>query len=82
VLLIIWQRKVRHKHTDRTTEVEKLRSSKGQVYGEQLILEPYVRAIGEESPVFESEVFGEEVGLMGKIFGCGHEELSRPFSIM
>lgn len=41
----------------------------------------HVRAVGEESPVFESDVFGEKVGLMGKIFGCGHEELSRPFSI-
>lgn len=40
----------------------------------------HVRALGEESPVFESDVFGEKVGLMGKIFGCGHEELSRPFS--
>ena len=40
----------------------------------------HVRARGEESPVFESDVFGEKVGLMGKIFGCGHEELSRPFS--
>ncbi len=40
----------------------------------------HVRAIGEQSPVFESDVFGEKVGLMGKIFGCGHEELSRPFS--
>jgi hypothetical protein len=40
----------------------------------------HVRAIGDESPVFESDVFGEKVGLMGKIFGCGHEELSRPFS--
>ena len=42
----------------------------------------HVRAIGEQSPVFESDVFGEKVGLMGKIFGCGHEELSRPFSRM
>jgi hypothetical protein len=40
----------------------------------------HVRAIGDGSPVFESDVFGEKVGLMGKIFGCGHEELSRPFS--
>jgi len=40
----------------------------------------HVRAVGEESPVFESDVFGEKVGLMGKIFGCGHEELNRPFS--
>ena len=42
----------------------------------------HVRAVGEESPVFESDVFGERVGLMGKIFGCGHEELNRPFSKM
>ncbi len=25
-------------------------------------------------------VFGEKVGLIGKIFGCWHEEMSRPFS--
>jgi hypothetical protein len=25
-------------------------------------------------------VFGEKVGLLGKFFGCWHEEISRPFS--
>jgi hypothetical protein len=24
--------------------------------------------------------FGEKVGLLSKIFGCGHQDLSRPFS--
>ncbi|MDQ3087764.1 MAG: hypothetical protein M3Q78_04105 [Acidobacteriota bacterium] len=28
----------------------------------------------------DSRVFGEQVGFLGKIFGCGHENLSRPFS--
>ncbi len=25
-------------------------------------------------------VFGEKVGIFSKIFGCGHQDLSRPFS--
>ena len=25
-------------------------------------------------------VFGEKIGIMGKLFGCWHKELSRPFS--
>ena len=28
----------------------------------------------------DKEVFGEKVGLLGKIFGCWHEDMSRPFS--
>lgn len=28
----------------------------------------------------DRRVFGEKVGLIGKIFGCWHEEMSRPFS--
>jgi hypothetical protein len=28
----------------------------------------------------DSRVFGEQVGFLGKIFGCGHGNLSRPFS--
>jgi hypothetical protein len=28
----------------------------------------------------DKRVFGEKVGLIGKIFGCWHEEMSRPFS--
>ena len=36
----------------------------------------YVRS----ATVVDNRVFGEQVGLLGKIFGCGHENLSRPFS--
>jgi hypothetical protein len=25
-------------------------------------------------------VFGEKIGIMGKLFGCWHKELSRPFT--
>ena len=25
-------------------------------------------------------VFGEKIGIMGKIFGCWHKQLSRPFT--
>ena len=28
----------------------------------------------------DQRVFGEKVGLIGKIFGCWHEDMSRPFS--
>jgi hypothetical protein len=28
----------------------------------------------------DKRVFGEKVGLLGKFFGCWHEEISRPFS--
>ena len=27
-----------------------------------------------------NDVFGEKIGLMGKVFGCWHKELSRPFT--
>ena len=26
------------------------------------------------------KVFGEKIGIMGKIFGCWHKELTRPFT--
>ena len=26
------------------------------------------------------QAFGEKIGIMGKIFGCWHKELSRPFT--
>lgn len=29
---------------------------------------------------FDKGVFGEKVGFFSKIFGCGHQDLSRPFS--
>ncbi|HXG85294.1 MAG TPA: hypothetical protein VNI84_14835 [Pyrinomonadaceae bacterium] len=28
----------------------------------------------------DTELFANKVGLIGKLFGCGHGELSRPFS--
>lgn len=28
----------------------------------------------------DTELFAKKVGLLGKLFGCGHGELSRPFS--
>ncbi|MDQ3322211.1 MAG: hypothetical protein M3525_07255 [Acidobacteriota bacterium] len=28
----------------------------------------------------DTELFAKKVGLIGKLFGCGHGELSRPFS--
>jgi hypothetical protein len=29
---------------------------------------------------FDKGIFGEKVGFLSKIFGCGHQDLSRPFS--
>ncbi len=29
---------------------------------------------------FDKKINGEKVGLFSKIFGCGHQDLSRPFS--
>ena len=29
---------------------------------------------------FDKGVFGKKVGFFSKIFGCGHQDLSRPFS--
>lgn len=28
----------------------------------------------------EGNIFGERIGLFGKLFGCWHKELSRPFT--
>ncbi len=33
-----------------------------------------------EKREIDRRVFGEKVGLLGKIFGCWHEDMSRPFS--
>ena len=33
----------------------------------------------ERKSVIESRIFGEKVGLIAKLFGCGHRNLSRPF---
>jgi len=34
----------------------------------------------EPKAIVEQKVFGEKVGLIAKLFGCGHRNLSRPFS--
>jgi hypothetical protein len=43
-----------------------------------------VQTLSNESVLTNYEVdrrvFGEKVGLIGKIFGCWHEDMSRPFS--
>jgi hypothetical protein len=31
------------------------------------------------SPEPNAEIFGKKIGLIGNLFGCWHEELSRPF---
>lgn len=36
--------------------------------------------IDENKTAVEHNFFGEKVGLLGKLFGCGHQNLSRPFS--
>jgi hypothetical protein len=35
---------------------------------------------GKGSSNIDKGVFGEKVGFFSKIFGCGHQDLSRPFS--
>lgn len=46
----------------------------------------YQNVFGKETAGFDRQdlevdesVFGEKVGLLGKLFGCGHKEISRPF---
>lgn len=36
--------------------------------------------INGEKIVVDHVLFGKKVGLLTKIFGCGHPDLSRPFS--
>ncbi len=36
--------------------------------------------INGEEIVVDHILFGAKVGLLTKIFGCGHQDLSRPFS--
>ncbi len=36
--------------------------------------------ISGEETVVDHKLFGKKVGLLTKIFGCGHPDLSRPFS--
>lgn len=30
--------------------------------------------------IVDSKFFGEKVGFLARLFGCGHQDLSRPFS--
>ena len=32
-----------------------------------------------QQTMIDERIFGKKVGLMGKLFGCWHNELSRPF---
>lgn len=36
--------------------------------------------INGEEKVADHRIFGKKVGILTKIFGCGHPDLSRPFS--
>jgi hypothetical protein len=36
--------------------------------------------INGEETVADHRMFGKKVGILTKIFGCGHPDLSRPFS--
>lgn len=36
--------------------------------------------IAEETINRTAGVFGEQIGLVGKLFGCWHKQLSRPFT--
>ncbi len=36
--------------------------------------------ITERTEFRKDKVFGDRIGIMGKLFGCWHKELSRPFS--
>lgn len=36
--------------------------------------------LGVGENVVDNNFFGEKVGLLAKLFGCGHQNLSRPFS--
>lgn len=49
-----------------------LMSSQG---GVQLL----AKSSSERKTAIESRIFGEKVGLIAKLFGCGHRDLSRPF---
>jgi hypothetical protein len=44
----------------------------------QLVLEQ--NRIAEKMINRTENVFGEKIGLFGKMFGCWHKELSRPFT--
>ncbi len=44
----------------------------------ELILDQNLMTNGKVSR--NEQVFGEKIGIMGKIFGCWHRELSRPFT--
>lgn len=44
----------------------------------QAVLEQNI--ISELVSIRTDKTFGDKIGLVGKIFGCWHKELSRPFS--
>lgn len=44
----------------------------------QIILEQ--NYIAKETINRTNDVFGEKIGFFGKLFGCWHKELSRPFT--
>lgn len=37
-------------------------------------------AVGEPSNLVDKEVFGKKLGLLTRLFGCQHTNISRPFS--
>lgn len=40
----------------------------------------FVTGLFSKGSNIDKVVFGEKVGLLSKLFGCGHQNLSRPFS--
>ncbi|HQU86539.1 MAG TPA: hypothetical protein PKY59_25635 [Pyrinomonadaceae bacterium] len=51
-------------------------TNKGQVMSAVLIQD----RLGSEENDVDKNFFGEKVGFLAKLFGCGHQDLSRPFS--
>lgn len=45
------------------------------------LLQKRIRSIGSKSQIngLDQRVFGEKVGLWARLFGCWHENISRPF---
>jgi hypothetical protein len=39
----------------------------------------FTHRFDRQKPELNDEFFGEKVGLLNKIFGCGHRNISRPF---
>ena len=42
-------------------------------------LQTLAHKLDRQKAEINKTVFGDKVGLMGKIFGCGHGNISRPF---